>query len=341
MTERPTWFHGKPGMELPRGPVEIASIDRDRYFGADNYDAEPGLCDAVNTALLLDQPLLLTGEPGTGKTQLAEKLALELGLKDCLFKFETKSTSVAQDLFYTFDHVARFQAAQVSSAADALSPMRFVEFGALGRAVINSLPAGDACQFFLPPELPSWYRGPSRAVVLIDEIDKAPSDFPNDALNEIERHYFRIREWRGGREVHADPQLRPVVVITSNSEKQLPDAFLRRCVFYHLQPIEPARLEAITLRRLAALKVSSGAMLESALTLFFRLREARLDLRKRPSTAEFLAFVTALSQDAEVAPDRALSAEPVLRCLATLVKAPEDQEAARRHVRQSLGNAAA
>ncbi|MBS0511268.1 MAG: MoxR family ATPase [Proteobacteria bacterium] len=323
------WFQGRPGLVAAGAPVEIDSIDRDRFFGADNYDAEEGLRDAVNTALLLDQPLLLTGEPGTGKTQLGEKLALELGLQ--LFKFETKSTSVAQDLFYTFDHVARFQAAQVSKDEDALHPLRFVDYGALGKAVVQSLAAEDARKLFRPEQLPLWYRGPCRAVVLIDEIDKAPSDFPNDALNEIERHYFRVREVAGGLEIHAASRQRPIVVITSNSEKQLPDAFLRRCVFYHLQPITRERMQAITLRRLAALKVESGPMLDKALELFFALRSPAYDLRKPPSTAEFLAFVSALALDPAARSATGLPPELARRVLATLVKAPEDQLAASRH----------
>ena len=332
------WFQGRPGTPAPATPVLIDSIDRDHYFGPDNYDAEPGLRDAVNTALLLDQPLLLTGEPGTGKTQLAEKLALELGLP--LYKFETKSSSVAQDLFYNFDHVARFQAAQISKDADALHALRFVEYGALGRAVIQSLTAQQASTLFAAATLPAWYAGPGRAVVLIDEIDKASSDFPNDALNEVERHYFRIREWQGGHEVKAGAKLRPVVVITSNSEKQLPDAFLRRCIFYHLPPVTRERLLAITLRRLKGLQVQAGPMLDSALRLFEDLRSGQLDLRKRPSTSEFLAYVAALTQDPEVSASQPVPTQAALRALAVLVKAPEDQAAARRHLESAPGVAA-
>ena len=308
----------------------IDSIDRDRYFGPDNYDAEPGLRDAVNTALLLDQPLLLTGEPGTGKTQLAEKLALELGLP--LYRFETTSTSVAQDLFYTFDHVARFQAAQIGRDADALQALRFIDYGALGRAVIQRLPPSDAARLVAGSVLPAWFAGPGRAVTLIDEINKASTDFPNDALNEVERHYFRIREWQGGLEVKAAARLRPVVVITSNSEKQLPDAFLRRCIFYHLPPVTPERLLAITLRRLKGLQVEAGPMLDSALKLFFELRSNDLDLRKRPSTSEFLAYIAALTRDPEVSSASPVPPAATLRALAVMVKAPEDQAAARRHV---------
>lgn len=327
------WFRGEPGHAAKGGAVDIRSIDRDTLFGPQDYDADPALRDAVNTALLLDQPLLLTGEPGTGKTQLAEKLALELGVP--LFKFETKSSSAAQDLFYTFDHVARFQAAQISRDADALQALRFVDYGAMGRAVIQSMKPTDAERHFADGRLPDWYGGPGRAVVLVDEIDKAPSDFPNDALNEFERHYFRVREWNGGQEVHADPGLRPVVVITSNSEKQLPDAFLRRCIFHHLAPVTRSRMAAITLRRLDRLQVRAGPMLDSALDLFERLRSSAFDLRKRPSTSEFLAYVAALLADPALRHDQPVQPAAALRVLATLVKSPEDQELVRQHLESS------
>ena len=324
------WFKGTPDIPPATRPAKIDSIDRARFFGPDAYDAEPGLADAVNTALLLAQPLLVSGEPGTGKTQLAEKMALELGLPLC--KFETRSTSVAQDLFYHFDHVARFQTAQSDTNKAALDPLNFIEFGALGRAIVESLPGADAATLFPAGRLPDWYGGPRRAIVLIDEIDKAPSDFPNDALNEVERHYFRIREVGGGRVVSAAEALRPIIVITSNSEKQLPDAFLRRCVFFHLQPIEAERLRRIVVRRLAGLQVRPGRLLDEALALFADLRSSDYDLRKRPSTSEFLGFVAALASDG-AAFDQALPVGLAQRHLSTLVKAPEDQEAARRHPR--------
>lgn len=324
------WFKGTPDIPPATRPAKIDSIDRARFFGPDAYDAEPGLADAVNTALLLAQPLLVSGEPGTGKTQLAEKMALELGLPLC--KFETRSTSVAQDLFYHFDHVARFQTAQSDTNKAALDPLNFIEFGALGRAIVESLPTAEAATLFPAGRLPDWYGGPRRAIVLIDEIDKAPSDFPNDALNEVERHYFRIREVGGGRVVSAAEALRPIIVITSNSEKQLPDAFLRRCVFFHLQPIEAERLRRIVVRRLAGLQVRPGRLLDEALALFADLRSSDYDLRKRPSTSEFLGFVAALATDG-AAFDQALPVGLAQRHLSTLVKAPEDQEAARRHPR--------
>jgi MoxR-like ATPase len=323
------WFQGKPGLSPPKVPVVVESVDREKLFGAAEYDADEALVDAVNTALLLDQPLLLSGEPGTGKTQLAEKLALELGLEP-VFRHETKSTSVAQDLFYTFDHVARFQVAQGSQNKDDLNPLHFIDYGALGRAILQSLPEDKAKERIAGVELPTWFKGPRRAVVLIDEIDKAPSDFPNDALNEIERHYFRLRE-AGNVEISAAKGFKPIVIITSNAERQLPDAFLRRCIFHHLNPIDRKRLESIATRRLASLMVKSGPMLDDAMKLFFELRESPFDLRKRPSTAEFLAFVAALIGDERVKVDAPLPAAAARQVLSTLIKSPEDQVAAKTH----------
>lgn len=322
------WFTGTPGSTPPTKPIEINSIDRDRLFGADNYDAEPGSRDAVNTALLLDQALVVTGEPGTGKTQLAEKVALELGFP--LFRFETKSSSIAQDLFYTIDHVARFQAAQVKIDGNSLDIRRFIDYGPLGRAILQSMEPDAVKRYFFGSTPPDWYSGPSRSVVLIDEIDKAPIEFTNDLLNEIERHYFRIRELDHGEEAKASRLLRPFVLVTSNSERQLPDAFLRRCIFYHFPPITPERLQAIALRRLHGIGVRDGQMLKSALQLFERLRSDELDLRKRPSTPEFLSFLSILQRNTDVRSDRPIPNQAALQALSTLVKAPEDQELARK-----------
>src|SRR5262249_10966729 len=177
---------------------------------------------AGKVALMLQEPLLLTGEPGTGKTQLAFSVAWQLGLDSPLI-FETKSTSVSRDLFYNFDNLRRFQAAQVPS--ESLDPKAYISFKALGLAILYTLPAAELSEIV---STGASHHEPRRSVVLIDEVDKAPRDFPNDILNELEHLYFRVPEM-GNRIVRADPALRPIVVITSNSEKGLPDAFLRRC----------------------------------------------------------------------------------------------------------------
>ena len=278
------------------------------------YVADQALVDAVNVALLLQQPLLLTGEPGTGKTQLASRIAWELQLEP-LLKFETKSTSQARDLFYTYDALARFQSRESGTATDALP---FIRFGPLGQAALR---ASDSLE---DRRLLSAQAGPPcRSVVLIDEIDKAPRDFPNDILNEIELFYFRIPEL-GNREVRAPATRRPIVVVTSNSEKDLPDAFLRRCIFHHIEFPKRDRLKEIAESRLG-----SDASLADALDLFYELRKA--PLRKRPTTAELLGWLIALRRSAGDANPFSDGAH-VKRTIAALLKTVEDTEEAQRIV---------
>src|SRR5262249_41495666 len=185
------------------------------------YIADKGLSDAVNVALILGQPLLVTGEPGTGKTQLAASIACELELPPPLL-FVAKTTSTAKDLFYRYDALTHFHDSHFRQGQLAMES--YIAYEALGLAILLSLPVADGDPL-LPPHLRG--KGPTRSVVLIDEIDKAPRDLPNDVLNEIETLSFTVRET--GRSVTASSGYRPVVVITSNSEKNLPDAFLRRC----------------------------------------------------------------------------------------------------------------
>lgn len=301
------WFTGRAAAPRPDTPTSIESVNRQALFGPEGYDADPALVQAVNMALYLDMPLLLTGEPGTGKTQLAEKLAAELGVD--LWPFATRSVSQAQDLLYQFDHVARFHAARLGQGEATLDPLRFVEYGPLGRAVLQGLDKDAARDWFAGRTLPSWCGEavkPRRAVVLIDEIDKAPPDFPNDLLTELERHEFRVRELGPDAVVQAHATLRPIVVITSNEERVLSDAFLRRCVFHHLEPMHRERLATITRARLQRAKLTlSEARLNEALDLYFDLRSDERDLRKKPSTAEFLAFAAWLAVQGGRAEDAA------------------------------------
>ena len=209
----------------------------------ERYDADQALLDAANTALCLGRPLLLTGEPGSGKTEFANHLAWRLGLErrywdpalareraEYALRFDTKSESRARDLFYTIDQVARFQQAQSTEDEEKVNPLLFMEFQAMGRAILYAAPPDE-----LARRLPPWQAhpgAPRRSVVLIDEIDKAPRDFPNDLLMEIERARFFSPELN--HTVQAQPRFRPIVVITSNSEKTLAEAFLRRCVYYNI-----------------------------------------------------------------------------------------------------------
>ncbi len=236
----------------------------------DNYIASQPLSDAVNVALALGQPLLLTGEPGTGKTQLANSIAYQLGLR--LYKFHTKSASTARDLFYRYDSLRHFHDAQLKDKSE-VQAKDYIELEALGKAIVNS-----------PVE---------RAVVLIDEIDKAPRDFPNDVLNEMEQMEFTIQET--GKTFRASDECRPIVVITSNSEKNLPDAFLRRCVFYHIPFPNKSLLRKIVNSRLDLPIAFKERMLDAAIDHFHEIRTNK-GLRKKPATAELLAWVHVLSE---------------------------------------------
>jgi MoxR-like ATPase len=276
------------------------------------------LVNAVNVSLLLNQPLLLTGEPGTGKSQLAYSLAWELGMGDPL-KFRTKSTSTARDLFYTYDALGRFHAAQ--SVAAPAGPGQYLKLQALGLAMAlsNTYSPRD----LLPPQYAN--QAPRRSVVLIDEIDKAPRDFPNDILNELEDNRFLISEL-DNLEISADPDLPPILIITSNSEKDLPDAFLRRCAFYNVPFPDRAGLARIVALRLGEYAGGSSQFLDDALEIFDLLRRSSNSLRKPPATAEFLGWLAALRN---ASPDAAnpLREPGVAMCtVGVLIKTAEDQD---------------
>lgn len=261
-------------------------LDRSRLTDPRSYLADRGLVDAVNVALTLQQPLLLTGEPGTGKTQLAASLAHELELPSPL-AFHTKSTSAVTDLFYAYDALRHFHDSQFREGARPVDD--YIEYACLGLAILLGMPPDEADPF-LPESLRG--RGPTRSVVLVDEIDKAPRDVPNDMLNEVEQMAFTVKET--GRHFAADPEFRPVLVLTSNSEKALPDAFLRRCVFYHIPFPDRDRLRRIVRGRIGTNGAFGDEKLEHALEHFEELRE--LDLRKRPATAELLEWIAILQR---------------------------------------------
>jgi MoxR-like ATPase len=301
---------------------DLPAPRRSQLVAPDKYLADPGLVDAANVALVLGQPLLLTGEAGAGKTQFAYSLAWELGLESAL-KFETKSTSAARDLFYTYDALKRFQDVQSGLKPESVLP--YLTYQALGITVLRSR-ARDEIKDLVADDFPSGEK--LRSVVLIDEIDKAPRDFPNDILNEIENSYFRIPEM-GNRVVEADEKLPPIVVITSNSEKDLPDAFLRRCVYYNIPFPERERMRQIVDNRLGAFVAGTDGFVDDALDLFYALRATQGGLRKNPSTAEMLGWMLALK---DMAPGQTNPlADPDLagRALGNLIKTTADQDKAR------------
>src|SRR5438552_13604386 len=234
-----------------------------RFRGTDKYLTSSALESAVNCALALERPLLVRGEPGTGKTQLAEAISGALGLR--LIYWPVKSTTRAQDGLYVYDTVQRLYDSRFGDG-DIRDIRRYIKHGPLGQA----------------------FASPSRVVLLIDEIDKADLEFPNDLLHELDRMRFTVQET--GDEIVA--RERPVVVITSNAEKELPDAFLRRCVFHFIEFPDKelmARIGRVHHPRLET------QLLEQALGAFYSLRDVQ-GLRKRPSTSELIDWIAALKR---------------------------------------------
>lgn len=239
------------------------SSDFRRFRGTASYLTSDALEAAVNCALALERPLLVKGEPGTGKTLLAESLAASLDAP--LLTWHVKSTTRAQDGLYVYDTVARLYDSRFGDG-DVRDIRRYIRFGPLGEAL----------------------RAATRVVLLIDEVDKADIEFPNDLLHELDRMRFRVAET--GDEVVA--QQRPVVIITSNNEKDLPDAFLRRCVFHFIEfP------EVNLMRRIIEVHHPrvERELVDQCIQVFYELRNLSR-LRKRPSTSELVDWIAVLQR---------------------------------------------
>lgn len=291
-----------------------------------NYVADEPLSSAVNVAIALGMPLLVTGEPGTGKTQLAYSIAYQLNQKNLRepLVFHTKSSSTAKDLFYQYDALGHFHDARIPNKG--LDVADYISLEAMGLAILLSLSPTDQRRKEVNKHIPEGFRdvGPVRPVVLIDEIDKAPRDVPNDILNEIEDMAFTIRETRRP-PYKADRKYSPILVFTSNSEKDLPAAFLRRCVFYHIDFPDTKRLKEIVIGRLSLSEDYKREKLDEAIERFQRIRE--LVLRKKPATAELLAWIQILDKlGLSITKLNPKEAETLAVTYSILIKNKEDRE---------------
>ena len=308
----------QPGKnERPEGPAKLPASFHLTSTRPEDYLPEEGLVAAVNTALLLGQPLLLTGEPGTGKTQLAASIAYQLGYPPPL-RFDCKSTSQARDVFYNYDSLGRFKSSSGDSGAS--SPVGFIHYSALGKAILYANP--EASVRHLMPQGMHHPGAPTRSLLLIDEIDKAPRDFPNDLLSELEEVEFYIPELGETVSAKAAP---PVVVITSNSERDLPDAFLRRCAYYDIPFPKLEVIEKILEARLQNLPGNHQEFISSAAVLFERLRRANLS--KKPATAELIGWMIALKRASPQLDNPLDAREKVVGTAGALAKTAADLKA--------------
>lgn len=270
------------------------------FKGTSQYVVSESLLRSVNIAIALSKPLLIKGEPGTGKTMLAEAISEALGKK--LIIWNVKSSTKAQDGLYVYDTVQRLYDSQFGG--EGVSDVaRYIKLGKLGEA----------------------FRSDEQVILLIDEIDKADLEFPNDLLWELDKMEFYIPET--GETVKA--KKRPIVIITSNAEKELPDAFLRRCIFHYIAFPDREMMRQIIAAHFGAL---DEVLLEETLRAFYLLRDMPA-LVKKPSTSELLDWIQAL-RIGGIEPERI---EKELPFAGVLLKKTEDMEAAEYHFARGKG----
>ncbi len=271
------------------------------YRGSSKYIASKELMEIVNVAIVLGKPLLIKGEPGTGKTLLAHSIAEALNKK--LIVWNIKSTTKAKDGLYFYDTVQRLNDARFGDR-DVSDIRRYIKLGKLGEAFVSE----------------------EQVVLLIDEIDKADIEFPNDLLNELDEMSFFIPELN--EEIKA--KHRPIVVITSNAEKELPDAFLRRCIFHYIEFPTPEMMEQIVKVHFPDIETK---LIREAIKKFYWIREID-GLRKKPSTSELLDWIKAL-RIGGVDPERI---EREIPFIGTLLKCEQDTQRLERFIMNQRGS---
>lgn len=268
-------------------------MNEQQFSGTQEYVASEQLMASVNVAIALQKPLLIKGEPGTGKTMLAEAVAKSLGKR--LIIWNIKSTTKAQDGLYMYDTIQRLYDGQFGEeGVDDIA--HYIKLGKLGEA----------------------FESEEQVILLIDEIDKADLEFPNDLLWELDQMEFYIHETK--RTVKA--KQRPIVIITSNAEKELPDAFLRRCIFHYIDFPDEELMEEIVRTHYPNVE---DTLLKNAMQVFYAIRQLR-DIRKKPSTSELIDWINAL-QIGGISADEIREKLPFI---GVVIKKDEDLETVRQ-----------